>query len=268
MQEIFETFKPKNSTVKKFISYYYLDIKENNKVNTFTSFPHYNNSISIYKSHLRSKKNEMVFNENLKPFQIFTPIRENTLKVTQLGKVHRIVIVFHPLGINHFFTGIDFSSLLYNHNFFSEKELSLLFSTNSIQKSTQYLDAFLEKRLKIFTNEILQKSIVSIFETTQDFSVENLSIKLNISRQHLNRIFKNHMGVSVKVFHKIVKFRKTLNKKLQSNSNLTEIAYEFDYNDQSHLIKTYKSLTKNTPKSFFSKGTSIGNEDIFWHFYH
>jgi hypothetical protein len=104
MKEIFETFEPQNLIVKKYIDYYYLDIKQNNIINEFQCFPHFNNSISLYKSHIRLKDGAMVFNKTAKPFQIFTPIRENTLTVKQLGKVYRIVIVFHPIVLPKFKT--------------------------------------------------------------------------------------------------------------------------------------------------------------------
>ena len=76
--------------------------------------------------------------------------------------------------------------------------------------------------------------------------------QIGISRQHLNRVFKSHLGVSVKKFNEIVLFRHTINKKLFENSdnNFTELAYEFNFNDQSHFNKMYKmtkmDIIKNT----------------------
>ncbi|WP_313366114.1 hypothetical protein, partial [Sphingobacterium multivorum] len=53
MKELFQTFKPKNPIVKKYVDYYYLDIKPNNVINKFLCFPHFNNTISIYRYHVR-----------------------------------------------------------------------------------------------------------------------------------------------------------------------------------------------------------------------
>ena len=103
MKETFDTFKPKNLTIKEYVDYYYLDIKPNNVINEFQCFPHFNNTISLYKSHIRLKNGKIKFKETAKPFQIFTPIREKVLNVKQSGKVYRIVIVFHPLGIQQFY---------------------------------------------------------------------------------------------------------------------------------------------------------------------
>lgn len=267
MKEIFETFKPKNLIIRKYVDYYYLDIKPNNVINEFQCFPHYNSTISLYKSHIRLKSGEMKFEETAKPFQIFTPIRKKVLNVKQSGNVYRIVIVFHPLGVQQFYENLNFSDYITNYEFFTQNELKEILSTTETEILTNLLDRFLEMRFKKFENNILEKSVQYIFNHYEDFSVEEISNEIGISRQHLNRIFQSYLGVSIKKFHEIVLFRQTINKKLfeKSHSNFTELAYEFNFNDQSHFNKTYKKLTKNSPKSFFNKGTVLGDEDTFWH---
>lgn len=267
MQEIFETFKPVNSIVKEYVDYYYLDIKPDNIVNEFQCFPHFNNTISLYKSHVRLSSREMVFDESAKSFQIFTPIREKILNVKQSGPVHRIVIVFHALGIQQFYNHLNFADYIIGHEFFNGQELNALFSTTKIETLTELLDHFLEKRFQKFDHAILEQTIQYIFKHYEHFSVTKLAEALVISRQHLNRVFQAQLGVSVKKFHEIVLFRHTINKKLfqDPDESFTRLAYEFNFNDQSHLNKTYKILTENSPKSFFMKGTVLGNEDTFWH---
>ncbi|SDI27209.1 helix-turn-helix domain-containing protein [Chryseobacterium jejuense] len=267
MQEIFKTFRPKSSIVSKYVEYYYLDIKNNNVLYEFECFPHFNNSISLYKSHIRLETKEVIYDETAKPCQIFTPVREKVLHVRQSGKVYRIVVVFNPLGIQQFYENLDFSDYITDYEFFTQDELNEIFSTTETDIHTSLLDSFLEKRFKPFEHSILEKSIHYIFNHYEDFSVEEVSKELGVSRQHLNRLFQAHLGVSVKKFNEIVLFRQTIKEKLFENPDrsFTELAYEFNFNDQSHFNKTYKNLTKNSPKSFFSKGTVLGQEDTFWH---
>lgn len=266
MSNTFETFKPESSLIKSYVDYYYLDIKPDNEISEFQCFPHFNNTISLYKSHIQREKGHVVFDEMAKPLQIFTPIREKVLHITQSGKVHRIAIVFHPLGIQQFYRQLNFADYITDFEFFSQQELHTLFSTEDAEAFTNLLDSYLEKRFKSFENAILQQSIQYIFNQCHDFTVTKLSDTLGISRQHLNRSFQAHLGVSVKKFHEIVLFRKTVNEKLFENPdrNFTELAHEFNYNDQSHFNKVYKNFTENSPKSFFDKGTILGNQDIFW----
>lgn len=268
MKEIFETFKPKNSVVKKYVDYYYLDIKPNNTINEFQCFPHFNNTISIYKSHIRLENGEMRFEKLAKPFQIFTPIREKVLNVKQSGEVYRIVIVFHPLGIQEFYENLNFADYITNYEFLNTHELKAIFSTTATDFITNFLDSALEKRYKKFYNQILKQAVPYILNNFEDFSVTELSTQIGISRQHLNRIFQSHLGISVKKFKEIVVFRQSINKKLfeNPNQNFTDLAYEFNFSDQSHFNKTYKILAENSPKNFFNKGTILGKEDTFWHF--
>ncbi|WP_326980980.1 helix-turn-helix domain-containing protein [Chryseobacterium sp. MYb264] len=267
MQDTFKTFKPRNSIIKKYVDYYYLDIKPNNKVTEYECFPHFNNTISLYQSHIRAKNGEVIYNEKAKPLQIFTPIREKVLHVKQSGKVHRIVLVFHPLGIQQFYKELNFVDYLFDFEFFNETELLEIFSTTNTDILSQTIDSFLEQRFIKFEHLILEQTIHYIFNSDENFSIINISEKIGISRQHLNRVFQSHFGVSVKKFYKIVIFRNTINKKLFENpeESFTTLAHEFNFNDQSHFNKIYKNLTEKSPKIFFNKGTILGKEDTFWH---
>lgn len=267
MQAIFETFKPKNRVIKKYVDYYYLDIKPDNQNNEFQCFPHFNNTISLYKSHTRLENGEMLFNEKAKPFQIFTPLRKKILNVKQIGKVYRIVIVFQPLGIQQFYNDLSFSDYIIDFDFFQPNELHEIFSSTETDILANLLDSFLEKRFKKNENLILKQALQFVFNKYEDFSVAEISNKIGISRQHLNRVFQSHLGVSIKKFHEIVVFRMTVNKRLfeKPDGSFTELAYEFNFSDQSHFNKAYKIFTENSPKSFFDKGTTLGKEDTFWH---
>jgi AraC-like DNA-binding protein len=263
---VFQTFKPKDFGLQKYVDYYYLDIKTNNVVAEYDCFPHFNNTISLYKSHILLKDAEMKFDETALPCQIFTPIREKVLSVKQIGKVHRIVIVFKPFGINQFFRDLDFSQVICDISFFSQNEIEALFNTTDLGDLTTVLDQSLSSRFLRDSNEIVKKSIDAIFDNSDNFSVEDFSDELGISRKHMNRVFKQKMGVSVKKFQQIVNFRKTIAIKLQTkpNDNFTQIAYNCNFADQSHFNKVYKNFTENSPKEFFQKGVLIGNEDTFW----
>jgi AraC-like DNA-binding protein len=268
MNNIFETFKPINPLISEYVDYYYLDIKPYNIKTEFECFPHYNTTISLYKSNISSKKGEVIFENKAKPLQIFTPIRENILQVKQLGKVHRIVIVFKPLGIQQFYKNLNFNEFIRDHNFFSNLELSKLFSNIDTDIITKLLDKYLVEKHKEYQNIILEKSISLIFSDFGSLPIQEIATKIKISRRHLNRLFNIHFGVTVKKFNDIVLFRKTLEKKLFENTeqSFTDLAYEFNYCDQSHLNKAFQNFTSNSPKSFLKKGTHLGSEDTFWHF--
>lgn len=266
MNNVFKTFKPKNSLIAKYVDYYYLDVKPKNSFFEFECYPHFNTTISLYQSHKKLDDSSVIFDANTSPLQIFTPIRDKVLTVKQKGKVYRIVIVFQPLGIQQFFRKLDFSDFLINFKFFDTRELNLLFTTEDISILTEILDFMLLERYQKYENVILENSIHYIFNNNEDLLIEDLALKLNVSRRHLNRVFNQHFGVSIKKFQNIVFFRKILNQKLFENpkKSFTALAYEFYYSDQSHLIKTFQNFTSKSPKKIVREGTHLGNEDTFW----
>lgn len=267
MDSVFKTFKSSNSLVSKYVDYYYLDIKPNNVKIEIECFPHYNTTISLYKENISFNKGEVIFENNANPLQIFTPIRSDVLCVKQLGKVHRIVIVFKPLGVQQFYKNLNFTDFIKNHNFFSNKELSTLFETIDTDIITSLLDEYLLEKLTEYKNTTLEDSLALIFNNLGSLPIQEIATEIQISRRHLNRLFNTHFGVSVKKFNEIVLFRKALEKKLFENTDqsFTDLAYEFNYCDQSHLNKAFQNFTSNSPKSFLKKGTHLGNEDTFWH---
>ncbi|REH54559.1 AraC-like DNA-binding protein [Tenacibaculum gallaicum] len=267
MNNVFETFRPKNPIIAQHVHYYYLDVKPQNKKIGFDCYPHFNNSISLYSSHFSPKIGKIVFKDDNNPLQIFTPLRENIFNVTQIGKVHRIVIIFNPLGIHQFYRGLTFTDFITEFNFFSELELSALFSSQNTNEITKLLDQFLISRYITYSNTTLNNAIKLILNNFDTITINNLAFELNVSRRHLNRLFNSHFGISVKKFNKIVLFRKTLEKKLFINSeqSFTSLAHEFNYFDQSHLTNLFKNLTLSSPKNLLKKGTQLGNEDTFWH---
>lgn len=267
MKERFETFNPQNAVVKQYVDYYYLDIKPHNEVRAYQCFPHFNNTLSLYASHYHSEEEAMVYQEEGEAYQIFTPIREEVLEVKQIGKVHRIVLVFHPFGIQQFYKQLDFAKYITDYAFLSQGELDQLFATTDIARLTALLDVYLMKRFEPFSNSLIEKSLTYIFDDSIHFSIQELADTVGCSRQHLNRVFKLHLGVSIKKFYAIYLFRKTVSQKLDTTSeeNLTHIAHRFNFNDQSHLIKTYQAFTQHAPTRFFEKGTKLGDKDTFWH---
>lgn len=271
----FETVKPVNRLLQKHISYYYLDITDSeNYRSEYICYPHYNNTISLYKSHIgtfSSGRSLIDFQKSAPPLQIFTPLRESILKVTQNGPVYKIGIVFKPFGINQFLaTGIPINELISSPSFyFFENDFILrLFEMLDLGEIALALDEALLKILTPVQNSYIEKTILSFEAPDNDKTIDELAVNLGISRKHLNRLFKKHIGTSVQKYRSIVRFRQLMNNKfnIHSEDSLTALSHRLHYADQSHFIKQCKLLTGLTPSQFFKEGTNLGAEDTFWKF--
>ncbi|RZL37896.1 MAG: AraC family transcriptional regulator [Pedobacter sp.] len=273
---IFETFKPADKQLQKYVSYYYIDIAtEAEYRNQYICYPHFNNTISLYKSHkvnFENNHSKIFFKPGLLPLQIFTPIRESILKVSQAGPVHKIGIVFEPFGVNQF---IGQNAILNQRlsspefSLFDDSFLIDLFDENDFNKLVNKLDQYLLTIFSEVQNSYLSKAINILHQSTDEISIDELAEhKLGISRKHLNRLFNKYMGTNVQKYRSIVRFRQLMNHKLQQNSgeSLTALSHQAHYTDQSHFIKACKQLTGLTPSQFFKDGQIIGSEDTFWKF--
>lgn len=265
---MFKTFKPENKILKRYIDYYYIDIKHENTLTVYDCFPHYNNTISVYKSHQYHERNT-VYEPNGVPLQIFTPLREDVLQIQQIGSVERFVIIFQPFGINQFLKNIDFSIISHDLHFFDQNECQQLFQHIMSDDFVLLIESFLLKKINIIENVIIETSINYIFKNYDDFTVNELAEYLGFSRKHINRVFKENIGVSIKSFHEIVLFRKTIDEKLFQNPNetFTSIAHKLNFTDQSHFNRLYKKFVSESPNQFYKNGELIGEEDTFWRFY-
>ncbi|MHC5202125.1 helix-turn-helix domain-containing protein [Myroides sp. LJL119] len=262
----FETFTPKCELVKKYVEYYYLDYKHDSTLRQIDCFPHYKSTLSLYRSHLQNKDKEVVFDPKAGFLQIYTTVRDSVLKVRQFGRVFRIVIVFYPLGVQQFFKKGRFNEIAEVGEFFTNKELEILFKNCQQDDIRELLDSFLSKRFIEVDFGVLSQGVQRILGPCPPESIAELAQQLLVSRQHLNRLFKTNLGVSAKRFQLICLFRKTLEYRLQGQDkdSFTRIANSF-FSDQSHFNKVYKDLTNHNPKDFYSKGSELGDHDIFWH---
>lgn len=272
----FETLKPKSKLLQKYISYYYLDIADDLAYSTeYICYPHYNNTISLYKNHnviFKDKHSIITYQNQASPLQIYTPIRETILKVTQTGAVHKIGIVFNPFGINQFLQNeLNMSQRISSplFNFFSNEFIISLFNEDSFANIIELLDDQLLKKINPVSNQYIEKAL-QVFNTNyNEFSIDELAeLKLGISRKHLTRLFKKYIGTTPQKYRSIVRFRKLMSYKLNQidEANFTSLSNEVNYADQSHFIKACKQLTGLTPKQFFKEGKIIGSEDTFWNF--
>lgn len=272
---IFETFKPQNELLHQYVSYYYLDMADDPAyLNEYICYPHYNTTVSFYKSHtatLHNRHSVVEYRAGTSPLQIFTPLREEPLKVSQKGAVHKIAIVFEPLGINQFIEDLDLTARQCSPvlQFFSEAEVTLLFELQTSEEIINLLDQLLLANFKSVQNGYVSQAIAYFHEPENDLLIDEIAEKkLGISRKQLNRLFKKYMGTSPQKYRSIVRFRQLMDYKLrkEAQQNYTTLSHQAHYTDQSHFIKACKQLTGLTPSQFFREGQVVGSEDIFWKF--
>jgi AraC-like DNA-binding protein len=88
----------------------------------------------------------------------------------------------------------------------------------------------------------------------KETSVYALQKDFKLSERQLERKFKATIGLPPQQFLRISRFEKALELiQNKQNTNLTDIAFELNYTDQSHFIKEFKQFTGYSPKQFLNQ---------------
>ena len=87
-----------------------------------------------------------------------------------------------------------------------------------------------------------------------DIKVADLSARYRYSKRYIEKLFREKVGVHPKLFSRIIRLQHTL-KSLNNcpPAQLTRLAYQSDYFDQSHFIRDFKDLAGITPREYLAE---------------
>lgn len=105
--------------------------------------------------------------------------------------------------------------------------------------------------------KVVDTALKEVKENSSPALIKSFCEKENISNKHLISLFNKKVGVSPKLLQRLNKFTKVIfavqNRK---DFNWSELAYEFNYYDQAHLINEFKSFSGISPKVY------LRNKDV------
>jgi len=82
-------------------------------------------------------------------------------------------------------------------------------------------------------------------------SIDSVASEAGVSRQHLARAFAYHVGLTPKMFARVIRFRRTLALARKYPLGWADLASQLGYFDQSHLIAEFREFAGDTPVPFF-----------------
>jgi len=187
-------------------------------------------------------------------------IYENPVYMEFENNCEVIGIRFNPAGASFFFSQ-------YMHDLFENIITlndptiyeSILSNSNDLVNS---LDTYLLKRFKKSNKAFdIMKIITLIEKNSGSYDIEELLLCANMSRRNLDRVFKKALGISLKVYARIIKIKYT-RMSLQNYhfDTLTTVSYNSGYFDQSHFIKEFKNFMFETPKEYFQRKQKLSQK--------
>lgn len=109
-------------------------------------------------------------------------------------------------------------------------------------------------RFKSIENHYFFEALQRIRQSEGNFSIESLSKSLQVGERQLQRAFKEKLGLSPKLYHRIVRFSQTYAAIQQRcHFNWADVALSHDYADQAHFIRDFKEFAGVTPGAMFGQ---------------
>lgn len=129
-----------------------------------------------------------------------------------------------------------------------------IFVYDKIELIEDYIKSLLINKKDLKLDPIVQSSLNYIYDAKGQVAINEIANNLNISSKSLFRKYNNWIGISPKLFCRIVRFQNTL-KDITSLKEvpLCDLALENGYYDQPHFIKEFKEFYGDCPSELFNR---------------
>ena len=108
--------------------------------------------------------------------------------------------------------------------------------------------------------EIVDETIEMIKEEQGLLSVNDLLKKVPFSQKTLENNFKKMVGLTPSKYIRIQRFLNLMKKYENNTIDFKDLIYMYNYYDESHFAKDFKSFTSKLPKDYFTEDFSIMKE--------
>lgn len=141
--------------------------------------------------------------------------------------------------------------------------LTVFQSEINVEDFVAQMESFLLRYLIVQPSSISFSYIIDkLNQPDGSMSVKKLSEFTCYSERHLNRIFKEHIGMSVKHFMKIIRINSVVHSMQGTSTAMVELAQKAGYYDQPHFIHDFQSVCGVTPKEYKLNLNKNYNEPI------
>lgn len=103
-------------------------------------------------------------------------------------------------------------------------------------------------------------SVKILSENAGNCSIDFLARESGVSRRHMERLFRQIVGLSPKKFARVIRFQKCLDLLQHNNSlPLTELAYITGFSDQAHFNREFKNISSLSPAQYLRSCTPFSD---------
>ena len=131
-----------------------------------------------------------------------------------------------------------------------EALLNSLSTVSQIEILSAHLESLLRKK-DLTVDGVAEYAVKRITESNGSMPLKTLQKELQLSERGLERKFEQHVGISPRLFSRVCRFQASLVQLRNNNfDNLSDIAFDNGYADQSHFIRAFKEFAGFSPLQF------------------
>lgn len=204
-------------------------------------------------------------NSHVQPFSIVAGQLNNPISLKPIGRSGVLGVKFKPTGMWKLL-GCDMNELT-NQTIFLDSVIQersfvaeQLHDCNNNIERIRIVESFLLTRLESAKRANETDSLVEqINRDKGKSSIKKLADENKISLRKVERIFTQQVGVSAKLYSRLIRFKHVLRLLQQENLPRTEITYLSGYFDQAHFNKEFKEFSGENPESWIKQNHSFAN---------
>lgn len=138
---------------------------------------------------------------------------------------------------------------------------------NKYNKEIDY--GYNEIKMPDTSNKLVTKVIETIRKNMEnsDFSVEDLSREVGMSRVHLNRKLKETMNISPSNLIRSIRLKQAAFLLINNKVNISEVAYKVGFSTHSYFSNSFHDYFGMTPKEFVAKYMDCKDEETLKRFF-
>ncbi|MBD2754159.1 helix-turn-helix domain-containing protein [Spirosoma validum] len=144
-----------------------------------------------------------------------------------------------------------------------------LAGTDSIRYRIELLSAYVSAQIrenKFQLDNVTDYALSQLIKSEGTIPLKELQDELNVSERHLERKFKEGVGISPKLFSRICRFQASFQQlKTNKYDKLSDIAFENGYADQSHFIRVFKEFAGFPPNRYGKQSAEIVENLAEWY---
>jgi AraC-like DNA-binding protein len=196
--------------------------------------------------------------------------RDTSILVDLEGGLDQVGVKFKPIGLfallrqplNELANQMVSSEELNNKAIQALSEQ--IFEAATDAAKIEILNQFFIKRLFISqpSDALVEKALQIILQHQGNLRVDDLTSTLDIHYKTLERKFKTYIGLTPKVFARVIRFKHTYKRFHTIAAQDPSFFLDLGYYDQNHFIKDFKYFLHTTPSAYLRKQRLLSDEIV------